>query len=145
VQEDKQKPNTRGNNIKYRLTNYHSCFIERRNAVQLCKELETLHAKTMMEMDSKALEDLEFDRLMGRAPESTASSSMQDEDLFLYQQVPHISKAEESKLLEQQYTKHESKVIQDFLNFSDVFKSHCLKMTVADNRNIHERLQPPQV
>lgn len=67
VLEEKDKINLRGDNIKRKLNNYNGCFVERENAVLLCKELQALHLKTQLEIDNKQLEDLEFDRLMGKA------------------------------------------------------------------------------
>lgn len=37
---------TRKNNIKQNINNYIGCFVERDNAVVLCKELMALHLKT---------------------------------------------------------------------------------------------------
>lgn len=97
----------------------------------------------MLEIDSKTLEDLEFDRLLGKVPSSSANSPMQEEDLLEFQNIPHITKLEESKLLEQyQYSKLESKALQEYVQ-NDGFKSHLMKLVVIEERSKHKRLQPP--
>lgn len=79
--EEKNKINTRANNINQRLGNYNTCFIERENAISLCRLVMSLHLKTQLEQDCKKLEDLEFDRLMGKAPPKT-NSSMSELDII---------------------------------------------------------------
>jgi hypothetical protein len=57
--------------------------------------------------------------------------------------LPHISKQEESKILEEnQFSKLDSKAIANFIGVDDSFKSRCLKMIIPDHRDIHKRLMP---
>ena len=58
----------RTNDVKQKLLNYTQCFQERESASIFCKELITIHSKTSLEMDTKRLEDLEFDLLLGKTP-----------------------------------------------------------------------------
>ena len=68
MQEDSKKVSTRGQNNKVKLSNYNGCFVERENAVILCQELQAIHTKLLLEMDAKNIEDMQFDRLLGKVP-----------------------------------------------------------------------------
>lgn len=69
----------------------------------------------MLEQDTKTLEDMEFDRLLG-IQTSASSNGMTDEEISQHLNIPHITRLEESKLLEAtQLNKLESKAFNDFL------------------------------
>ena len=50
----------------YRIKNYFDCFVERQNAVSFCKLLESMHDCVKVKADIVSLEDLEFDKLLGK-------------------------------------------------------------------------------
>jgi len=68
VQEDSRQRATsqRVINIFLKLNNYNNYFTERENGVLFLKELIALHTLTAIKKDENKLQDLEFDRLMGR-------------------------------------------------------------------------------
>lgn len=133
MQEEKTKINTRGNNIRQKRSNYNGCFIERDNAVTFCKELETLHIKIMLEQDSKTLEDMEFDRLLGIST-SSSSNGLSDEEIAQQLNIPHISIEESKQLESSQMSKLDSKVLMDFLYTNEESKRVQLKLKVEEDR-----------
>ena len=102
----------------------------------------SLHTKVRLEMDSKVLEDLEFDRLIGK--ELSKPSGLADEDLVFRQSIPHISREYEIQLLEeQQAQKIDSKFLESYLENNNGFQSHLLKLIVSETKDVHPRLLPP--
>jgi len=134
-QEGKTKIHTRGFNIKVKIKNYSDCFCERENAVEFCKELENMHNSIKIACDITTLEDLEFDKLIGKAPNKV----VQDSDF--QNMMPFISKEEEQKLAEE----YPHNIVETYMNNDATFKSKCLQLTVQDVRYFHKRLSPPVV
>lgn len=94
-------------------------------------------------MDAKILEDLEFDRLIGK---SSFSSPITEEFIQSRLNLPFITKQEESKILEQtQSSKLDTKVLTSYLHNSEQFRMRCHRLKVQEQKDIHERLQqlPP--
>jgi predicted RNase H-related nuclease YkuK (DUF458 family) len=61
---------TRNNNVKQKLANYQACFQERKSAVKLCHSLRTIHVHLSIDQDIKNLENLQFDKLIGKCTET---------------------------------------------------------------------------
>ena len=61
----------------------------------MCSELITIHTKSELELEVKHLEDLEFDRLIGKV--QSTGSPLNDDSLMtaVSAELPHISKQEE--------------------------------------------------
>lgn len=94
-------------------------------------------------MDAKQLEDLEFDRLIGK---SSIPTPLTEDDISNQLQLPFIKKHEEGKVLEQyQANKLDGRVLNNYVNNDEYFKSCCLKMIVPDHKDVHPRLNvlPP--
>lgn len=58
--------------------------------------------------------------------------------------MPHLGWQDEQDLLDAQgYNKIDTKLLSDHLLSMPKFKSKCLKLIVPENREIHDKLQPP--
>jgi hypothetical protein len=80
-------------------------------------------------MDAKVLEDMEFDRLIGK---SSLPTPLNDKLIQSKLNLPYITKIEEAKILEQtQSSKLDSKVLNSYLN-SDQFKMRCHRLKVVE-------------
>jgi hypothetical protein len=66
LSEPKNRPNVRGQ-ARQKICNYKGAFQERFNAVKLCEILQQNHTKINLYLDIKKIEDLEFDKLIGKA------------------------------------------------------------------------------
>lgn len=93
-------------------------------------------------MDAKILEDMEFDRLIGK---STLATPISEKQILSKLNLPFITKMEEQKIVEQtQSIKLDSKVLNSYM-YSEQFRMHCHRLKVVEHKEIHERLQqlPP--
>ena len=70
----KNKTNLRCNN-KARMNGYAGMFIERENAVILSDLVSHIHQKTLLQLDVSKIEDEEFDKLIGKGPQSDEGST----------------------------------------------------------------------
>ena len=137
IQSEKSKMKLRTNDVKQKLHNYTQCFQERESASIFCKELITIHSKTSLEIDTKHLEDLEFDRIIGKVTAQPNGQPLTDDILMsvIHADLPHVAKLEDNSVMDNHT------FVRDFIN-SDKFTSKCLKMIVHDSREKHHSLRP---
>ena len=95
-------------------------------------------------MDVKQLEDLEFDRLMGKTQAYSQPLSEIDLMDITPQTLSFIDRQEENDILDvSQSLKLDNKILSEYMSANEKFNSRCLKMIVPHHKDIHQRLQPP--
>jgi len=73
---------TRNNNVKQKLANYQACFSERKAAIKLCHSLRTIHCNLNLDQDIKNLENLQFDKIIGKASETCKFGVLKEIDVL---------------------------------------------------------------
>ena len=67
ISDSKNKPNMR-ESVKNKICKYKGAYQERQISVKLCDQLIAHSTRINLLLDVKHLEDLEFDRIIGKAP-----------------------------------------------------------------------------
>ena len=87
ISDSKNKPNMR-ESVRNKICKYKGAYQERQIAVRLCDQLIGHHSRINLLMDVKRIEDLEFDRILGKAPpvveetkDSTSIRPINEDDL----------------------------------------------------------------
>ena len=102
-----------------------------------------MHTRTKINIDIMKIEDLQFDKLLGKE-----RGPITENDLAQHESnsLPFISKDEESKILEANQTMKLDQVqLGTYVNYDQKFKNNCLQLNVPSLRDYHDRLMPVHI